>query len=123
MIQRGDHVNFGTGFLLLTAFFLVLVAVALGWFSWMRWRGMVVIGALTYPVYLLHYHLGKTAFREWHDVRPSWLLGVGVLAGILVLAYVVHRLVERPVSAALRRGLRAAFDDIRRHSAPEQRRG
>jgi peptidoglycan/LPS O-acetylase OafA/YrhL len=118
MIQRGDHVNFTTGLVLLTAFFLVLVAVALGWFSWMRWRGLVVIGALTYPVYLLHYHLGRTAFREMRGEGPSWLLAAGVLAGLLVVAYLVHRLVERPVSAALRRGLRAAFDEIRHHSTP-----
>lgn len=115
-IKGGEHVNFTMAFLLLTVFFLVMVAVALKWFSWMRWRGLVVVGSLTYPVYLLHYSLGKTALRELGDQAPHWLLLAGVPAGILALAYLTYRLVERPGSAVLRRGLKAGFDDIRRQS-------
>ena len=38
--------------------FVAVAVVALGWLSWMNWRWLTVAGALTYPFYLIHEHLG-----------------------------------------------------------------
>jgi peptidoglycan/LPS O-acetylase OafA/YrhL len=116
-IQNGLPVNYPNALALQTVCFALLAAIALGWFSWIRWRGLTLIGALSYPIYLLHFNLSSIAFRELRAV-PHWLQLAGVLVTVLALSYLVHRFVECPVSTALRRGLREAFDDIRRHSAP-----
>ncbi|MEV7614060.1 acyltransferase [Streptomyces sp. NPDC089799] len=102
--------------------FLVMTAVAMGAFNWVRWKWLTVAGALTYPVYLLHQELGWAMIR-WgrdHGVAPYPLLGI-CLAAILLLAYLVHRLVERPVSALLRRMLDSATLSLPKADPPVRR--
>lgn len=94
-------------------FFLVMIAVALGWLSWLRWRGLVVIGALTYPLYLLHAAIGRVLIVHLHRSVQAVPLLCLLIAGGVVLAYLVHRIVERPASRYLRDGLRSSFAKIR----------
>lgn len=85
-----------------TAFFAVLLAIALrrtGWFGRRRW---LLIGAITYPLYLLHQNLGYMLFNRYAPVVDRHLLFWGVMALALAAAYAVHRLVERPLAARLR---------------------
>ncbi|MEU8209614.1 acyltransferase [Micromonospora sp. NPDC049044] len=90
----------------------VLTGVALGWTRKVRWPGTATLGALTYPLYLLHFHVVFLALRLGHGHLPGWLLLAGSLAGVLLLSYLVHRLVERPGSQAFRRGLKHAFEQL-----------
>jgi peptidoglycan/LPS O-acetylase OafA/YrhL len=102
--------------LIMLCFFALMVAVALGWFSWLRWPGLTFIGALTYPVYLLHMQLSTIALFRLHDVVPPWILVAAVVAGVLLLAHLVHRYVERPLAKVLRRKLRVGLAQIRAQS-------
>jgi peptidoglycan/LPS O-acetylase OafA/YrhL len=111
--EQSTAISFAVAGALLVAFVGVMVAVALGWFSWVRWRGLTTVGALTYPVYLLHRELTRGIQRHYHDALPAWtLLGLEVF-GVLLLAYLVHRLVETPLSRQLKRWLKASFAQIR----------
>lgn len=95
---------------IVTACYLVVAAAALGWLSWARWRWLTVAGALTYPFYLVHEHLGwfeiRLLSRHWQ--LPHEMVLVITIATMLTLAYLIHRLVERPLGARLRRWLRLA---------------
>jgi peptidoglycan/LPS O-acetylase OafA/YrhL len=51
-------------------------------------------------------------FHLHRSVQPVALLCL-LMAGALVVAYLVHRLVERPVARYLRDGLRSSFARIR----------
>ena len=67
--------------MLVVAFgFFAVAAIALGWLSWANWRWLTVAGALTYPFYLVHEHLGWVVMRALHrglglpvvgDLRPD----------------------------------------------------
>ena len=88
-----------------TAFFGVLLAIALhrsGWFGRQRW---LLAGALTYPLYLLHQNVGYMLFNRYAPVVERHLLFWGVILLALTAAYAVHRLVERPLAARLRSSL------------------
>ncbi|MFC6597448.1 acyltransferase [Kitasatospora paranensis] len=103
--------------LLLTLCFAVMLATALGWLNWVRGRWLVTAGALTYPVYLLHEEIGWWVLSELHGrINPYLLTGL-VIAGVMVLAYLVHRLVERPLSKVLKRGLDQALERGRKIDA------
>jgi peptidoglycan/LPS O-acetylase OafA/YrhL len=91
---------------LLGVWFLLIVAVALGWLSWVRGRWLVVGGAVTYPLYLLHLDLGGALLYLFQWRVPPLLL-VPTVAGVMILiAWLVHRYVERPLAPRLRRALR-----------------
>jgi peptidoglycan/LPS O-acetylase OafA/YrhL len=98
--------------LLMTVFFLAIAAVALGWLSWARWRWLTVAGALTYPLYLLHQDVGLIIIRGLHGSVPHWPLLFGALGAMLVLAYLVNRLVERPLAPRVKRMLVRSLDQM-----------
>jgi peptidoglycan/LPS O-acetylase OafA/YrhL len=87
----------------------VMVAVALGWTDRVRRRWLVTAGSLTYPLYLTHYAAGTAMISRLRDDLDPRLLVAAVLAGFLVLSWAVHRLVERPLAGAVKRGLDGAF--------------
>ncbi|CAM5497483.1 Acyltransferase 3 domain-containing protein OS=Streptomyces glaucescens OX=1907 GN=SGLAU_08300 PE=4 SV=1 [Streptomyces glaucescens] len=97
---------------LITVFFVVMAGVALGWFRRVDWRWLPAAGALTYPLYLLHESIGWEIFHRFQHSVNRWALLGGTVVGMLVLAHLVHRWVERPVSRRLKVALRTAFAQI-----------
>ncbi|MFJ1731586.1 acyltransferase family protein [Streptomyces sp. NPDC088254] len=94
--------------LVITAFFFMIAAIALGWTHRIRWRWLSVAGTLTFPLYLLHSPIGLTVAYRFGDRVDPRLLIVGTVIGLVLLCYVVHRFVERPLATAMRRWLKTA---------------
>jgi peptidoglycan/LPS O-acetylase OafA/YrhL len=97
--------------------FALVVAVALGWLSWVRGRWLVVVGAMTYPLYLLHLDLGGTVLYllQW-DVPPLLLVAL-VTGAMVLLAWLVHRHVEQPLAPLMKRALPRIAAAVRRPRA------
>lgn len=85
----------------LTMFALVGVATLTRVRS-ISWRWLTVLGLLTYPVYLVHEYWGwwVITLLAPHASRVVTLLVATVF--VLALAWLVHRLVERPLGPRLR---------------------
>ncbi|MYW02170.1 acyltransferase [Streptomyces sp. SID3343] len=98
----------------ITLCYAVIIAVALGYFGWVRWSGLTVFGALTYPLYLIHQEAGWTMLHWLHNrgLNPGAALGVA-LASALLVAYLIHRLVERTLGGVLKRGLAKSLKTLR----------
>ncbi|MFJ4880236.1 acyltransferase family protein [Streptomyces sp. NPDC088745] len=90
---------------LVTVFYGLLLAVALLPLRAVNRPWLVTAGALTYPLYLLHEDFGWEAIRWLHPSMPPWAVIGVTLAGLFVVSYAVHRLVERPGGKALRKWL------------------
>ncbi|MFF8277697.1 acyltransferase family protein [Streptomyces lateritius] len=90
---------------LLAAFFGVMTLAATGKLSGIQWKWLPIAGALTYPLYLLHQVIGWELFTLFSPHVSPWPLVTSVFAGMLVLSYGVHRVVERPLSRCLKRNL------------------
>ncbi|MFE7979393.1 acyltransferase family protein [Streptomyces shenzhenensis] len=95
--------------LIFTVFMLVMVAVALGLTDRVRWKWLVTAGCLTYPLYLMHYVAGTTLIHRLRDAMDARLVVAVVITAFLVLSWLVHRWVERPVARALKTGLDTSF--------------
>jgi peptidoglycan/LPS O-acetylase OafA/YrhL len=59
-------------------------------------------GAVTYPLYLLHQHVGYIAFSRLYGVVSDGALLVFVMTVLLAMAVAIWFFVDRPVSRALR---------------------
>ncbi|MFF9484781.1 acyltransferase family protein [Streptomyces sp. NPDC014676] len=113
-IEKVEHVSSWRGSVaIFTVFLLFMVAVALGHTDRIRWKWLVTAGAMTYPLYLIHYAAGTTLINRLHGTMDARLLVAVVITGFLVLSYLIHRLVERPVSRLLKRGLDTSFARMR----------
>lgn len=91
---------------LLGGFFGIMALIATGKLSGIQWRWLPIAGALTYPLYLLHQVIGWEFISYFapRGVDPWVLLG-SLIAGMLVLSYLVHKMVEKPLSRYLKRRL------------------
>ncbi|WP_218135653.1 acyltransferase family protein [Nonomuraea jiangxiensis] len=95
--------------MVVTLGYLAVAAVALGRLERANWRWLTVAGALTYPFYLIHEHLGWAVIEVLHQqlmlsARATFALTVLVM---LLLAWAIHRLIERPFGPRLKNALSA----------------
>lgn len=105
---------------IITAFALV-GAIALGACDRIRWKWLTTAGALTYPLYLIHLNIGMTLIHHFRNRIPAPVLVASVTALMLLTAWLIHRIVERPLGKWLRDTMRRGIDDVRRHVAPRRR--
>ncbi|MER6275667.1 acyltransferase family protein [Streptomyces sp. 900105245] len=93
---------------IVTLAFAAVAAVALGWTRWAGWSWLVTAGALTYPFYLVHEHLGWFVIRVLHRGLglPPWPTLLLTVLVMLALAQFIHRFVENPFGPRLKRALK-----------------
>ncbi|MFJ3665404.1 acyltransferase family protein [Streptomyces sp. NPDC090106] len=87
--------------------FVAVAAIALGLLNWANWRWLTVAGALTYPFYLVHEHLGWVVIHALHIGLglPSAETFALTVAGMLLLAWLMNRYIEKPLTPKLRSAL------------------
>jgi peptidoglycan/LPS O-acetylase OafA/YrhL len=98
---------------LVTSFYVIMGLIATHRLDGIRWRWLTVAGALTYPLYLIHQDIGFTVITYLRGDMPPLLLIALTFALMLVLAWLIHRLVERPVAPLLKRKLTEAVGKVR----------
>lgn len=102
---------------LLTAALLGCVAlvalVALTPLARWRWAGLTAAGALTYPLYLTHEYWGLWVVHLLHDRLPVWAVLTAAVTFSLLLAWLVHRFVEKPFGPRLRRATTRGCERVR----------
>jgi peptidoglycan/LPS O-acetylase OafA/YrhL len=96
------------------AFFVAMAVIALGYTANIQWRWLTTAGLLTYPFYLLHENIGWTVIQALRGTMPRAVLLLLVIGMILGAAYLLHRLVEKPVARLLKDGLARASDGMGR---------
>lgn len=83
--------------------FLVMTLVALRATRVLAKPWLVVAGSITYPLYLLHAHIGFILFNRIGDAVNRHVLLYGMVAVMCAAAYAVHRYLERPLTPRLKR--------------------
>ena len=83
--------------------FVAVALAARGRIAFLNWRPLVWLGAISYPLYLLHDKIGWVTMLhlEVWSVPPA-LAVLAAVAMSLAAAFVVHLLVERPMTRWLR---------------------
>ncbi|WP_329261676.1 acyltransferase [Actinoallomurus sp. NBC_01490] len=101
-----------------TVVFLIMALVATHRLSWLRWRGLTLLGLLTYPLYLIHQTVSRTFVPRLLPHMGRWEVLAVLIVGALVASYLIHVLIERPAQRLLRPRLKAALARIRAESNP-----
>lgn len=92
-----------------------LFALAIsGYLDRLASRPLLFLGSLSYSLYLVHQNLGYGVMDWGYRQQLPALLSVAIALGIaLLLAYVIHRLVERPALRWFRDNRRLAAERAR----------
>jgi peptidoglycan/LPS O-acetylase OafA/YrhL len=116
---KNNHydLSHGVGFVLITVFFAIMAAIAMGWSARIQWKWLTTAGLLTYPFYLLHQNIGWAIIHAMRDVRPRKLTLFAVILIMLVAAWLLHRLIEKPLAKVLKRKLAESSAFLRSEAA------
>ena len=63
---------------------------------------ILAIGGLTYPMYLLHQHIGFMLFNRFEGYASAAVLIVATVAAMIALSWAIWRFVERPAQRGLK---------------------
>ena len=96
-----------------TLLFVVMILVATGRLRWLNWRGLTVLGALTYPLYLTHSQVALPLLKHAYPALDKWAALALAIAVSLAVAYAMYRLIERPGQSWMRAKLRASLAAVR----------
>ncbi len=100
------------------SFHLIFALIASDRLRWLNRSAFVAIGALTYPLYLIHEHIGYMLIENLSPFVNKQLLLLGVIATMTALAFVIQRFGERPLSRWLRSAIGAALETAYLRKAP-----
>ncbi|MGW5347181.1 acyltransferase family protein [Streptomyces sp. HUAS TT3] len=103
MEGEGHGINWKVCLAAISAMYLLMGLIALGKLDGIQWRWLPVAGAISYPLYLVHQSLGVRVIWRWNEQWGAWPTLLGVIAGAVLTAWLLHRLVERPLTRLLRR--------------------
>lgn len=96
-------------FMIITTFFVVMMLISLrrtGQLGSYRWPAL---GAVSYPLYLLHQNLGYIVLNHLHAKINASALLLGTIIFFIIASYVVHVLVERKFASRLKSVLSGTF--------------
>ena len=99
---------------IITGFFAVMMLVSLrltGFFGRSRW---LLAGAITYPLYLLHQHIGYMIFNIAYPIVNVHVIFWGTIFALIVFSYAVHFFIEKRLSPSLKAVLNRLADRIER---------
>ncbi|MCF2529552.1 acyltransferase family protein [Yinghuangia soli] len=94
---------------LVTLFYVVMAVLALGYLDRIRYPWLTTLGALTFPVYLIHCEAGWALIIALRGRFNPHLVVFMVMLWVLVVAWLIHVLVEKRVAPRLSTGLKRAF--------------
>lgn len=106
----GAHVSAMVCGAAVTAMIGAVLALSHGRLARVQWRWLTFAGALTYPLYLVHGQWGFFVIDTLQSGVSSYLVLALATAGAFVIAWLIHRLVERPVAPRLRRAVQASLE-------------
>ena len=95
---------------IISVFFILMSLIAMRWTGWIGKANWVTVGALTYPLYLLHENIGFIIFNHGYPKINSHLLFWGTIILMLILSYLVNTLVEKRSSPYLKKFLNYSLD-------------
>lgn len=98
----------------ISVFFAVMLLIALRRTGALGRGNWVMAGTLTYPLYLIHQNIGYMIFNIAYPKLNVHVVLWGTLAIVLVLAYLIHTLIEKRLGPPLKRGLNRIADNMAR---------
>ena len=86
-------------------FFLIFSLILANKFTFFRSTWVLKVGALTYPLYLVHQNVGFMMFNLFEGMVNKYILLVAVIVFALLVAWLIHRLVEKNLSLVMKNAL------------------
>ncbi|MDI2130243.1 acyltransferase family protein [Yinghuangia seranimata] len=95
--------------MIVAVFFVVMAALALGWFDRVTFPWLTTLGGLTYPLYLVHCEMSWVIIKELRDDYPPSVLISTLAAAAVLMATLVYVVIEKRLAPRFARAMRGAL--------------
>lgn len=114
-LEKDYHTDFSevTAIGIVSLFYLVFFMVALGKTTLIDRKGMLLFGAMTYPLYLIHQNIGYMIFNEFGESINKYVLLLLTISLMMLASYVIHRSIEPRISVPLHKLLNRSVSVFR----------
>lgn len=111
-LERHYQIEFNAFIVAVTIcfFYVVMGLVAKKKMGWMARRTWVVLGVITYPLYLLHQNVGFMIFNALYPSLNPHLLLWGTVTFMILTALIIHVAFEKTIARWLKRVLNRVGD-------------
>ncbi|WP_461171645.1 acyltransferase [Arthrobacter sp. Z1-9] len=103
--STGRELSPGVTWLLILCFAAVVALITTTPLRHTGWTWMSMAGSLTYPLYLVHEMWGWWIIRSLHEAIGTWPSVAVATAASLLMAWLIHRLIERRFASRLKKAL------------------
>ncbi len=86
-------------------FHLIFILVISNKLTFFRSQWVLKVGALTYPLYLIHQNVGYMLFNLFNGIVNKYLLLAIIILFALLVAWLIHHLIERNLGLFLKKTL------------------
>lgn len=99
-LEEHYHVSFSPTIISLIIFtsYALMFIVSIGGMQFINSKNLLKLGILTYPLYLLHQNIGYIIFNNFNKMVDKYLLLFLTITLMLIISYIIHRVVEKPLS-------------------------
>ena len=101
-MQSPDNATKLTAVLLVWCFYIIFLLLILGKLNFNRRPSLIIMGGLTYPLYLIHSRVGKTLINYYEEYLPEEILVVLVILLMMLISLVIHLYFEKKLSTPLK---------------------
>ena len=91
----------------ISIFYGLFYLIATNQSKWFNRPGFLVIGALTYPLYLIHENVGFILFNVFSSYANKYVILCAVSAAMLYVSYLINRFIEKKYAPIFKRRLNA----------------
>ena len=91
--------------LLISSYFLIFAAIVFGVTAKLHRPWFVIVGATTYPLYLIHQKLGQIIYLHLGDYLNKYVLLILSISLMIFLAYLINRYIENKLGLWMRNAL------------------
>jgi len=88
--------------LIISMFHMIFILILSNRLTFFRSTWVLKVGALTYPLYLVHENVGFMLFNIFENTMNKYLLLLIVIGFVLLVSWLIHRLVEKNLSLILK---------------------
>nr|WP_240143653.1 acyltransferase [Nitrosomonas sp. JL21] len=98
---------------IVSAFFWIMGMIACRKTGMVARANWVWLGAMTYPLYLLHQNLGFMIYNQTYAQTDPEILFWSLIIGMMLLALLIHIAVERPTAKSMKTALNKMVDKLK----------
>ncbi|WP_265522035.1 acyltransferase family protein [Oerskovia flava] len=116
--STGVAISAGAYWTAIIVCFAIVALATLTPLNRISWKWLTTLGALTYPLYLVHTSWGRWVIESLYP-HVTAAVALAAAAGVsLVLAYAIYRFVERPLGPRMRTALMKDLSGRTSHTEP-----